>query len=120
MVWFPLLSLEEVVAFACCAVAATATAGRLATTAMLALAAKNLRRDVTRSIEVACSFIGLASNLRSRRLVTRDHRYRAARGGLRSSCFPRHGRQLSFTATRIFSGVPCIPGNGDAAACKQC
>ncbi|HWZ72149.1 MAG TPA: hypothetical protein VN326_11835 [Casimicrobiaceae bacterium] len=61
-VWFPLLWLEEVVAFVCCAVAAIATAGRLAATAMLALAAKNLRRDVTRSVEVASSFIGIVSN----------------------------------------------------------
>jgi hypothetical protein len=58
MVWFPSLWLEEVVAFACCAVAAIVTAGRLAATAMLALAVKNLRRDVTSSMEVVSSFIG--------------------------------------------------------------
>src|SRR6266851_4419485 len=58
MVCFPLLWLEEAVAFVCCAVAAIVTAGRPAATAMLALAVKNLRRDVTSSIEVVISFIG--------------------------------------------------------------
>src|ERR1700675_372700 len=61
MVWFPLLRLEEVVAFACCAVAAIVTAGRLAATAMLALAVKNLRRDVASSVEVVSSFTGSSS-----------------------------------------------------------
>jgi len=51
-VWFSLLWLKEVVALACCGVAAIPIAGRLAAAAMLALAAKDLRRDVTRSIGV--------------------------------------------------------------------
>jgi hypothetical protein len=73
MVWFPLLRLEEVVAFECCAVAAIVTAGRLAATAMLALAVKNLRRDVTSSVEVVSSFKGSSPTCGQDVLVTLDH-----------------------------------------------
>src|SRR6266404_956882 len=108
MVCFPLLWVEEVVAFVCCAVAAIATAGRLAATAMLALAVKNLRRDVTSSIEVVSSFIGSSPICGQDVLVTLDHHVAYVvgnnitelRAGTAVFMCPSARRQLSFDTAR--------------------
>jgi hypothetical protein len=73
MVWFPLLRLEEAVAFARCAVAAIVTVAWLAATAMLALAVKNLRRDMTNSVAVVSSLIGSSPACGQDVLATLDH-----------------------------------------------
>jgi hypothetical protein len=108
MVWFPLLRLEEVVAFARCAAAAIVTAGRLAATAMLALAVKNLRRDVTSSVEVISSLTGSSSACGQDVLVTLGHpvayvvgnNVTELRAGAEVFIGPSAGRQLSFDTAR--------------------